>query len=43
MDWRDEVVVGTGASEVIAAAVMALADPRTKIALFGPTSTCIRP
>ena len=35
-DWRDEVVVATGASEVIAAAVLALADPGSQVALFDP-------
>ena len=35
-DWRDEVVVATGASEVIGAAVLALADPGSQVALFDP-------
>lgn len=36
VDWHTDVVVGTGASEVIAASVLALTDPGSQVALFDP-------
>lgn len=35
-DWADEVVVATGASEAIAAAVLALVEPGDEVVMFEP-------
>lgn len=36
VSWRDEVVVATGASETLAAAVLALVEPGDEVVLFDP-------
>jgi N-succinyldiaminopimelate aminotransferase len=36
VSWREEVVVGTGASEVIAAAILALVEPGDEVLMLDP-------
>lgn len=36
LSWRDEVVVATGASETLAAAVLALVEPGDEVVMFDP-------